>query len=174
MWYGQATGRPHGLGMVIDGYLTDPRSVFCPGDDTSDPVEELAKYRAKGESAGAEGSDDAYGSYFHRQLQQTTRDRIHDLGVNTAGLSARALVMDANNTDANPMFQRTNHKASVLNILYLDGHVKAIRDGSDLFTLEAGDNAGFPDMTGTLAGLDRILVRADFAEQGDASSAPQP
>jgi prepilin-type N-terminal cleavage/methylation domain-containing protein/prepilin-type processing-associated H-X9-DG protein len=173
-WYGAPTGRTHGLGMIIDGYMQDPRAVFCPSDDSNDPVEELAKFKARGENVGAAGSDDAFSSYFYRQLDQTTRDRIEDLGRNTAGLAATALVMDANNTDDNPQYLRTNHRAKKLNIGYVDGHVETVKDGSDLFTLQAMDNAGYPDMGNTLAALDRIIVRADYAPRGDPANAPSP
>ncbi len=171
MWYGSPTGQAYSMGLLIDGYLTDPRSVFCPGDDSTDPVEELIKFKAKGESFG----DDTFGSYFFRQLDQTSKNRLDDLGLNTAGNPARALALDANNTDDNPVYNRTNHEKASVTLLYLDGHVQTFAQNASLLMLNDAHNTGFPDMTNALIGLDELLVRSDFIENGgDPSDAPSP
>ncbi|MAE63714.1 MAG: hypothetical protein CMJ18_05535 [Phycisphaeraceae bacterium] len=175
-WYGAPQGRTHGLGIIIEGYLENAKSLFCPGDDTADPVEELSKFYARGEAAGQTGTDDAFSSYFYRQLDQVSpgKEALDDLGESAPGLPARALVLDANNTDDNPQFYRTNHLGDRVNILYTDGHVDQVPDPDLALTLTAQDNAGYPDFGNTLVALDRILIRADFALEGSTADAPVP
>ncbi len=164
-------GMTLGLGTLIDQYLENPQAVFCPADDTSDPVEELAKFKARDTVMSA----DAYSSYYYRQYDQTTGWRLEDLGDNSAGNTARALVLDANNSDDNPQFQRTNHEGKLVNLVYVDGHVERASNAGDWLSIRAADNASFPDMTATLARLDAILITADYIEgNNDPAAAPVP
>ena len=159
-----------GLGATIDNYLENATALFCPSDDTNDPQEELAKFDARGSGPG----EDAFSSYFYRQLDQTSDNKLERLGENTAGEQAIALALDANNTDDNPQFQRSNHNAEDVNILYRDGHVKRADNTGDWFSIREADNVAFPNMTDTLGRLDSILITADYAATGSPADAPSP
>ena len=158
----------NGLGTLLPGYLLDPRVLFCPDDDTNDPVEELRHIQSL--------SSDAYVSYLFRQLDQTTSTRLESLGRNEAGLAARALAVDLNSLGTlHPALHRTNHQNETVNILYLDGHVIAKPNVNDVFSMDAASaNA---TMMGNFAlsqrRLDQILVNADFAEHYNPTEAPQ-
>lgn len=165
------SNQPAGLGLLLDGFLDDPRALYDPGDDTLDPSEELEKITGKLGVA-------AFSSYFYRQLDQTTQNRIGGLGRNDAGRPARALVLDANSLGPEQFsFFRTNHQNKIVNILYLDGHVSQHRNPDDAFSLRNEDfttfiSSGFTDRTDLEARLNQILVRADFAESGEVEDAP--
>jgi len=159
-----------GLGMLVDNYLENPKALFCPSDDSQDPVEELEKFNVRGTGPGAS----AFSSFFYRQLDQTSDDKLEWLGNNTAGEEARALVLDANNVDDNPQFNRTNHNAEDVNILYRDGHVQRVDNKGQWFSIQEAHNASFPNMANTLARLDEIFVTADHAQSGDPADAPSP
>ena len=143
-------------GTLLNGYIDDKRAMFCPGDDTIDPVQELAHIG----TTGPTGSD-AYSSYMERQLDETTvgKDKIDDMGYNELGNKARALLLDSNSTItviANSY--RTNHSDKWVNVLYLDGHVKAVANLNDVFTIR---NA---DLAGSITRLHQIMQNADFVE----------
>jgi len=151
-----------GLGPLLPADLREPRVLFCPADDTSDPVEELAKIEER-------AALDAYCSYFYRQRDQTTRDRLSCLGENALGLPARALVLDANSLGSGALL-RTNHEARRVNILYLDGHAATFENHEQLFSLRAADYAGFP--ASVERRLNEIIVSADYAERDDPRRTP--
>ena len=150
-----------GLGDLLDVDMRDPRVLYCPADDTNDPEEELEKVERRGE-------DDAYCSYFYRQRDQTTRDRLDHLGVNDLGLEARALVFDANSIGEGD-YRRTNHEARRVNILYLDSHAQTVENERNVFSLLAEDLFGYEAIERR---LNEILVAADFAESNDPSKTP--
>ena len=169
VWIGSANpawtedaGTADGLGPLLLRDITQPRVLYCPADDTNDPVEELDK-------AERRGADDAYCSYYYRQRDQTTRDRLDNLGENGLDLPARALVLDANSLGAGDLW-RTNHEAREVNILYLDGHAATFENTDQVFSLRGQDFYGFP--VSIERRLNEVLVAADYAERDDPRHAP--
>ncbi|MFQ5807599.1 MAG: type II secretion system protein [Phycisphaerae bacterium] len=161
VWIG-ALGAAQALGPLVARDLTQPRVLYCPADDTNDPVEELEKLDRRGE-------EDAYCSYLYRQRDQTTRDRLDNLGENALGLAARALVLDANSLGAGELW-RTNHQARNVNILYLDGHGETFENNQHVFSLRETDYFGFP--VSVERRLNEIVVAADYAESDDPQNTP--
>ncbi|MEE9212601.1 MAG: prepilin-type N-terminal cleavage/methylation domain-containing protein [Phycisphaeraceae bacterium] len=161
IWVPTAPDPQHvGVGLLLkQHHLSDPRAMFCPGDDTNDPVEELDKIEQK-------SMDHAFGSYYYRQRDQITETFIHNLGQNDADLDAVALLLDANTINAGD-FSRSNHGARQVNILFLDGHVSTFINNDDLFSLRGMDLAN-PEPR-----LNQILINADYAAMSDPGDAPQ-
>lgn len=146
LWIGsQATFNGCGALSVHD--WQDPQGFFCPGDDSYDPVEELARLRARSEA-------DAYGSYLYRQLDQAESARIGNLGENDAGLPVKALLMDLNSRMPG-MPARTNHAGRRVNIGFVDSHVQTYDNARETFSLRPQDVAD------PFARLDEILIAAD-------------
>ena len=150
------------LGPLLARDLTQPRVLFCPADDSSDPIEELAKVERRGE-------EDAFCSYLYRQCDQITRDRLDNLGENGLGLAARALVLDVNSLGTGDL-ARTNHQARKVNILYLDGHAETFENEAHVFSLRAQDYFNFP--VSLERRLNEILLAADYAETDDPLKTP--
>ena len=152
IWTGPQTPaqRTMALGLLIDHTDFPPDSFYCPGDNSNDPVEELAHVSDKTLSP-------AFSSYWYRQLDQTDgRGRFGDLGTNELGFAAKAMALDMNSTiDVVPDYFRTNHDAEKINVLYSDGSVIALRNTNDAFTLRNQDLATTPQRR------DEILQNAD-------------
>jgi prepilin-type N-terminal cleavage/methylation domain-containing protein/prepilin-type processing-associated H-X9-DG protein len=161
VWIGMLRST-QGLGPLLARDITDPRILFCPADDSTDPVEELEKLEYRRE-------EDAFCSYFYRQRDQTTRDRLDNLGENGVGLAARALVLDANSLGPDEL-ARTNHEGRRVNILYLDGHAETFENREHVFSLREQDYFGFP--VSVERRLNEIVVAADYAESDDPANAP--
>ena len=153
---------PLGLGLLLALDMRQPRALFCPSDDTADPIEELEKLERRPDL-------DAFTSYLYRQLDQTSRDRLDHLGKNDLGFDARALALDVNSL-APGILERTNHKALTVNILFLDSHAEKFRNRQDVFSLRAADYFGFP--ASIERRLNEILVTADYAERDDPRNTP--
>ncbi len=164
--YTRGTNALIGMGLTLNGYIGDPRAMFCPADDSADPTEELKNIQQRDDSASC--------SYFYRQLDRTTKPLIDNLGESNPGLSATALLLDANSLlSFDPSYFRTNHQNAVVNILYNDGHV-ASQTNSDnqidgVFSIRDWD-FGIDPSGG--ARLDVIFIAADFALIGDPKDAP--
>ncbi len=155
-----------GLGMTLDSYITEPRAMFCPADDSTDPTEELEYIKDRSESASC--------SYYYRQLDRTTKTLIDDLGQSNPGLTASALLVDANSLlSFNEDYFRTNHQNAIVNILYNDGHVTSQTNSSNqtdgFFSIRDQDFGADP--TGGQR-LDEIFIAADFALVGNPADAP--
>ena len=154
-----------GLGAILTkDYIPDAKAAYCPGDDSNDPILELKKFDDKVNA-------DAFASYYYRQLQQTTNNKVDDMGLNSKNGRAVAIAMDCNSKSLNPDFSRTNHLAKRVNILYLDGHVATFNNPDDIyFTLRASDTPvppSFDFTVATLPRLDEIFARADYGNVGD-------
>ncbi|KPK84463.1 MAG: hypothetical protein AMJ81_05425 [Phycisphaerae bacterium SM23_33] len=139
-----------GCGALIKAQMPFEEGFFCPGDDSSDPVQELAKLRDRG---GA----DAHGSYLYRQLDQTRSARWSDLGTNDEGWPAKALMMDMNCRMPGYML-RTNHGGKKVNVAYVDGHCSSHDNQLDPYTLREQDTPN------PFTRLDEILKYADRHE----------
>jgi prepilin-type N-terminal cleavage/methylation domain-containing protein/prepilin-type processing-associated H-X9-DG protein len=164
--YTKGTNHLVGLGLVLNGYIDDPRAMFCPADDSTDPTEELEYIKQRNDSASS--------SYFYRQLDRTSNDRVYDLGQSNPGLLASALLIDANSLlSFSPDYFRTNHGNTVVNVLYNDGHVESYPNSNDqadgVFSIRDQDFG--TDPSGGQR-LDQVFIAADFALQGDPKEAP--
>ncbi len=162
--YLNGSGRLVGLGLTLQGYVDDERIMFCPADDSNNPVEELEAIETKTRSASS--------SYYYRQLIDDTRPRIDDLGKSIDDLTATALAMDANSLiTLFPDGFNTNHQNQVVNVVYTDGHVDTYANSSDLedgvFSVRNQDVSDF------ITRLRQIFINADFGLVGEPEDAPQ-
>ena len=165
--YTRGTDALIGLGLTLEGYVDDPRAMFCPADDSTDPTEELEHVKQRDDSASC--------SYFYRQLDRTTKTLIDDLGESNPGLRAAALLLDANSLlSFSPDTFRTNHANRIVNILYHDGHVASQANSNDqtdgLLSIRESD-FGMDPSGGKR--FDQVFVTADFTLIGEAADAPQ-
>jgi len=166
-WIG-STGQYDGLGNLLPHYLSEPKALFCPDDDTRDPVEEL-------DHINAQGATDGFSSYLYRQLDQTENARMDNLGNNDMGNKARMLAVDMNSLGTlHPSLERTNHQAESVNVMYVDGHVSAFGNSDGTFTMDqASADATFTNPPVTQKRIDQIIINADYSEDGNPQDAPQ-
>jgi len=138
------------LGLLLNRAAMFPQMMYCPGDDSNDPVEELDKITMKKIAP-------AYCSYLYRQLQETNGTGLPDqLGNNSQGRKATALALDMNSLiTVDPSFKRTNHQARKVNILYLDASVQTFSNQSNTYSLRD------EDLADTVARRREILQAAD-------------
>ncbi len=129
-----------GLGMLLSRASMWPQMMYCPGDDTNDPVEELAKVKQRTDKA-------AYSSYLYRQLQETNgTGKLENLGFNTKGGRVTALALDVNALlSIDPDAKRTNHKAAKVNVLYRDASARGYDNAKGTFSLRDEDLTGGPE-----------------------------
>ena len=155
LWIGAAeTYNAHGV--LLEEHLSPPEAVFCPGDDSSDPVEELAKLKDRSDQ-------DAYCSYLYRQLDARAPGKspsrsLDDLGLNAAGGRVRALMLDMNSrmqVPGMPRHTRTNHGGREVSVGFVDGHAKLFSNSDDQMSLRAVDEPVVFER------LDEILEYAD-------------
>jgi prepilin-type N-terminal cleavage/methylation domain-containing protein len=166
-WLG--TEQTHdGLGVLLSHYLPEPKALFCPGDDTRDPVEELSHIQAQ-------GGTDGFSSYLYRQIDQAEHARLDDMGNNEAGETADMIAIDMNSLGTlHPSLERTNHQNELVNILYRDGHVSGMQNSDQMFTMDqASADATFFNPSAAQRRIDQIVVNADYADTGDVTNAPQ-
>ena len=137
------TGKPVGLGLLLDTYLcARPKVLFCPGADQ--------QVDADGQLALV-GVGQAQGDYYYRHgsvsllVGTPTFDhvRLDDLGLNSAHNPVTALVMDAQflahpSLAAFGVVTRTNHSKSVSNGLFADGHAALMFNGDNALTVDVG------------------------------------
>lgn len=138
------------LGLLLGSRGAPPEVLYCPGDNSSDPREELAKIRAHEYVP-------AFGSYLYRQLDETTgQGHLDSLGRNGAGRRAVALALDMNSIiTVDPSYARTNHDARRVNLLFVDGSVRSLSDDGSRFALRD------QDLMDLAARRDEILRNAD-------------
>jgi prepilin-type N-terminal cleavage/methylation domain-containing protein len=138
------------LGLLLSRAMNVPPMMYCPGDDSNDPAEELDKILMRKIAP-------AYSSYLYRQLDEADgHGRIENLGKNGAGRKAITLALDINSLiTIDPSFLRTNHKALKVNVLYADASARTFDNRTNRFSLRDQDLA---DMAGR---RDMILQSAD-------------
>ena len=155
-------GDPVGLGLLLDGYLSDqPEVLFCPGtDQPSDADDQLARF----------GKHQAEGSYYYRHasvaLLNGRPDEFHvnlnALGRNRNGRPISALVMDTQFL-AHPSLEvwgvmtRTSHRQQACNVYYADGRVVRHDNAEAEFTVDIGS---YP-----YDSLDKILQVFELADE---------
>jgi len=152
-----------GLGVALPDYTKNERVMFCPADNSNNPVEELEAIQVKGRSASS--------SYYYRQLVNADHVQIDALGSSAPGLNATALVMDANSliTDF-PNGFNTNHQNAVVNVAHLDGHVRSYFNSTDLE--EGPFSVRNMDLANISGRLRQIFINADFGPMGPPQEAP--
>ncbi len=150
-------------GLLWRRGLGDLRVFFCPDDRDMDMSAQMANL---GTSA------DAYGTYLYRHLDQTTRDRLEDLGVNETGRKARALFFDMISQGPMPILQRTTHDDRYVNITYVDGHVQRCLNNQAAFSFLPVDYSD-PLPVSFARRIDQALVTCDYAERSDPAEAPR-
>lgn len=140
-------------GILLKGYIVNPNAMFCPGDDTVDAIQELAKI--------GDPTQLAFSSYVYRQLDQAPIGLLSNLGRNEEGLQATALIVDSSSIyrSPNPSTYRTNHNNSPVNVAYTDGHAKSFRNAGHAFSIV--DTDYFSGWDGIENAYDRILIAAD-------------
>jgi prepilin-type N-terminal cleavage/methylation domain-containing protein/prepilin-type processing-associated H-X9-DG protein len=144
-------------GVLLDGYLTDNRAMFCPGTDSPQFYgAQLDNYQA--------GGDDIFSAYLYRQLDQTQKPFVDDLGRNDAGLPARALFADANRFGPPGDEPATNHTASRVTVGFVDGHAKIVDNAAGWLQTNEIDYASPPQ---SIADRLAVMLQAmDFSETG--------
>lgn len=123
-------------GELLDGYIPEPKAMYCPGDDTNDPQEELARI-------GTSSPMGAFSSYLYRQLDQAPGGRAAHMGMNDEGRPAKAIFMDSNSLGDEQMIgpgtERSNHRANPVNIAFIDGHSKTVQDPEHVLAVRFND-----------------------------------
>ena len=139
-------------GALLNGDVVEEEALFCPADDSANPKLEL-------QNVQQQGDDDSYCSYLYRQLDgqgQAKPSRLIDrLGVNAAGTTVRAMVLDANSR-MNGFWKRTNHGGLRVSVGFIGGCVEVVDTPDEELSLRPGDEADFT------ARLDEIFQRADL------------
>ena len=162
MWSG-TTSRNNGLGLLTQGWCNNPKAFLCPFND--DP-QFAADFKANLNKPGA----DAYSSYMYRQLDQTEKSRLTNLGNNGLNKPAKALLMDWQSEGPAPYRHTSHDDDEYLNVLYIDGHVQSYPNTHDALVVDTTDFAAMP--ASYVKRLDRNWVKADFAETGALAAAP--
>jgi prepilin-type N-terminal cleavage/methylation domain-containing protein len=136
-------GEPVGLGLLLDGYISDkPEVLFCPGSDQRTIAEE---------QLALVGNDQAQCDYYYRHgsvalisgKADTFHIKLSDLGRNRDGGLISALMMDTQFL-IEPAFatlgihSQTNHKRQDVNILLTDNQVIREDNSQDDFTIDVG------------------------------------
>jgi len=152
IWMGQSRSY-NAHGVLLKKHLTIPDAVFCPDDDSSDPLEELAKVRSR-------SGEDAYCSYLYRQLDGlaagATGGRLGEMGLNAKGRPATALLLDMNSLMQMPGAPvRTNHYGRKVCVGFAEGHAGIFANTDASMTLRRGDEMRVLDR------LDEIFEYAD-------------
>jgi prepilin-type N-terminal cleavage/methylation domain-containing protein len=157
IWIGPARSY-NAHGALLQKHLGNAQAMYCPDDDSADPIEELEKIRQRAPDAVV------YCSYFYRQLDarspvSSPSTMLDCLGNNAAGLRVTALIMDANSLLQIPgVPTRTNHRAENVCVGFAGGHVGKFENSGGNLTLIGS----VPDM---LPRLDSIFERADSLSQ---------
>lgn len=155
-------GSPVGLGLLLDGYLSDqPKVLFCPGADQHSNAEiELSRV----------GKLQAQCDYYYRHasvaMLSGTPEEFHiclsRLGKNRNAKNIHALVMDVQFLAESQLSvfgvnTRTNHQRRAVNILLADNQVIRQDNSDDRFTVDIG---GYP-----YDALDKILTAFEKADE---------
>jgi prepilin-type N-terminal cleavage/methylation domain-containing protein/prepilin-type processing-associated H-X9-DG protein len=133
-----------GAGTLVDFYLSDAEALYCPGDDTLDPVEEIGALRVR--------SNDVSSSYYYRQLPQAEQRTLASLRSPTT----TSMLIDANALiTVVPDFGRSNHAATRVNLAFADGHAVSRTNDDERYAI------GDADLANPVPALRQIFVTAD-------------
>lgn len=142
------SGAPVGLGLLLSLHLaSQPKVLFCPGTDQPlDTDLELSRV----------GVSQAQGSYYYRHAGNTQlfdnpyspfvaeNLKLDQMGLNRNGQPIKSLVIDTEFLAAPAMASfnvkpRTHHRQKIVNALFTDGHVAALANRDDRFTVDVRD-----------------------------------
>ncbi|MCD4699179.1 MAG: type II secretion system GspH family protein [Phycisphaerae bacterium] len=158
IWIGDVRKTYDAHGALLEGYISQPRMLFCPGDNSDEPAGDLVKIQQK-------SSQPAHCSYLYRQLDgrkpgsENSSRCIDDLGVNAHGNGVTALIMDMNSrmqVPYMPWYTRVNHRAEKVSVGFAAGHASIFPNTNDAMTLRSGDE---PKL---FARMDEIFEYADM------------
>lgn len=141
-------------GILVEGYINTYEILFCPGTDTPEA------YDGQAELIGS-NTDFALSGYMYRALDETTHDKLEDLGVNGAGERAEALYYDVNRHGPPGMPEATNHKERIVNVAYTDGRVNTRNNSEQKFSGLPEHYAAWPDARPLMQRIDEIFVQLD-------------
>lgn len=168
LWFA-GTYSSHGV-LITNEYVTTPEVLDCP--DGPDPKLTPGTL----EDIGTPGAIVAV-AYTFRNLDETTNDKIENLGTNQLGGRASMLMWDvamdvpATNVFGIPEQLNINHKGTATNSLYIDGHAASVPYEADYVLFRRSD---YPTLSGMLKRTDNILIRFDHAQgKGKLENAPQ-
>ncbi len=154
-----------GLGPLLETACPDSKVYFCPSDDNFN----LSQSQP---NIGTENS--AYGSYTYRQLDRLPADMADGLldrmganEVDGVSIPVEALALDTNSLGPEALRAfHTNHGGRAANVLFRDASVRRFASRDNCLAIPPEAFAGFPNMTGVMAGLDQLLTNADYAYRG--------
>ena len=154
-----------GMGVLYTNYLENKQAFFCPDDDDIQDIND--------ELAHIGTSDNSYGSYFYRQLDEVTGDnRLSAQATNTLGKQPALLATDRQSLfTAFPNGWRTTHGNTASNLLFIDGRVTRHSNHGDknLFAMDQADGFDFPGQ------LDDLIQNADHVGNGGTvDTCPNP
>ncbi|MBB6431062.1 type II secretion system protein [Algisphaera agarilytica] len=168
LWF-ISTYASHGV-LITNDYVSSPEVLDCP--DGPEPKMTPGTL----EDIGTPGAVVAV-AYTFRNLDETTNDKIEDLGTNQLGGRASMLMWDvamdvpATNVFGIPEQFNLNHRGTVTNSLYIDGHAESIPYEEEHVLFRKSD---YPTLQGMLTRTDNILIRFDHAQDGGTlENAPQ-
>ena len=160
-------GAPVGLGLLLEGYLSEqPKVFFCPGADQRSEADVQLK---------RVGKKQAQSDYYYRHASvamlegepQEFHVRLSQLGKNSNNKAISALVLDVqfDTDDTLSVFgvvDRTSHDEEVLNILFADNRV--VREDNP-FREDGSDRPYTVDILGdpykALEEILRVFEKAD-------------
>lgn len=154
-----------GMGVLHTNYLENKQAFFCPDDDDIADINEELGHIGTG--------DNAYGSYFYRQLDEVIGDnRLSAQATNSLGKAATLLATDRQSLfTAFPNGWRTTHGNAASNLLFIDGRVTRYSNQGDknLFAMDQADGYNFPAL------LDDLIQNADHVGNGGSvETCPNP
>ncbi len=157
IWIGDVRKTYDAHGALLEGYLSQPKMLFCPGDNSNEPSGDLVKIKEQ-------SSASAHCSYLYRQLDgrapgsENSSRCIDDLGANAQGNRVTALILDMNSrmqVPYMPWYTRVNHYAKKVSVGFAAGHAAIFPNTNDAMTLRHGDE---PQLFGR---MDEIFEYAD-------------
>ena len=167
------------LGLRRPAHLSSDGALFCPTDTFQSLDNDKAIVASARASNYKNVNGDAAASYFYRQLVTTQHRRIDDLGESSPGLSATALLLDANSLYGQHVFARDNHQNRIVNISYFNDTAATESNHDDLTDgpYSVRRVGAFNDLSGGMPDalvhrLRQIFIHADYIRIGPLSDAP--
>jgi prepilin-type processing-associated H-X9-DG protein len=153
------------MGVLYQGYLENKQAFFCPDDDDNTDINQ--------ELGHIGTADNAYGSYFYRQLDEVIGDtRLSAQATNSLGKRPALLATDRQSLfTAFPNGWRTTHGNAASNLLFIDGRVERYSNYKDqnLFAMDQADGFDFPGQ------LDMLIQNGDHVGNGGSiDTCPNP
>ena len=157
------------MGLLMEQNSFSADALFCPGDDTTDDTEELAKLD------DPDNEEHVFGSYAYRQTDETEGHSLANLGRNGHDIPVAALAFDLNS--ALTQQARSNHKGLRVNVVNVDNSVTHYDNEDGTLSLRDADmgytdpitGAGFPK-----GRFDQLLRNFDAGYQTGRAESEAP